>query len=144
MYICVKVGVWSELWVHPIKVTKISSGSGLDCEVRCLLALSPDPSLQEKRAWYILYVHTCKLQYFSQYCIAGNFRGNASRPSSFSMLHAEKQEGPIHEIMCMTYHHRETLFASWRAKGHQVSEPFRLQQVKGKAPKFRTKCSMIL
>ena len=65
------------------------------------------------------------------------------------MLHAEKQEDLVHEITHMTYpcrelEHRETLIASGWAKGHQVSECSRLQQVRGKTPKSQTKCSTIL
>ena len=63
---------------------------------------------------------------------------------SFSMLQAEKREGLVREIMCVTYPHRETLIVSGRAKGHQVSECSHLQQVKGEAPKLQTECSMIL
>ena len=65
------------------------------------------------------------------------------------MLHAEKREGlapgMVREITCVTYPHiRETLIASGRAKGHQVSERSRLQQVGGKALKLQTECSTIL
>ena len=63
---------------------------------------------------------------------------------SFSMLHAEKREGLVREITCVTYPQRETLIASGRAKGHQVSERSRLQQVGGKALKLQTECSTIL
>ena len=63
---------------------------------------------------------------------------------AFSMLHAEKREGLVREVTCVTYPHRETLIASGRAKGHQVSECSRLQQVGGKALKLQTECSTIL
>ena len=65
------------------------------------------------------------------------------------MLHAEKREGlvPVHGARNHVRDvspHRETLIASGRAKGHQVSERSRLQQVGGKALNLQTECSTIL
>ena len=106
-----------------------------------------------------LALHTYKHDYIQVYassvsseqCHTGHMHELGSlacqaTPSFFQCCTWEKWEGLVGEItgMMYMYPHRETLIASGWVKGHQASEHYRSQQVRGKTLTLPTECGMIL